>query len=121
LYAADVDPCEAHVLRLAVAGTDRASIAPYRGWSDDDWSAAAERLAERGWLDHGGVVTAAGVEAHAAIEVDTDRMAEGPTRALGADGLAELLDLMGPLAAALERSGTIPFPNPIGVPAPGAG
>jgi hypothetical protein len=119
LYAADVDPCEAHVLRLAVTGIDRSSIAPYRGWSDDDWSAAAERLAERGWLDPDLSVTTVGVDAHAAIEADTDRMAEGPTRALGADGLAELLDLMRPLAAALERSGTIPFPNPIGVPAPG--
>jgi hypothetical protein len=119
LYAADVDPCEAHVLRLAVAGTDRATIAPYRGWSDDDWSAAAERLVERGWLDDDRAVAPAGVDAHAAIEADTDRMAEGPTRALGADGLAELLDIMRPLAAALESSGTIPFPNPIGVPAPG--
>jgi hypothetical protein len=48
LYAADVDPCEALVLRLAVSGVDRESIAPYRGWDDDDWSAAADRLAERG-------------------------------------------------------------------------
>ena len=43
-------------------------------------------------------------------------MAEGPTRALGADELDELLAIMRPLAAALAASGTIPFPNPIGVP-----
>jgi hypothetical protein len=120
LYAADVDPCEAHVLRLAVSDVERASIAPYRGWSDDDWSAAADRLAERGWLAGDRTVTAAGVEAHAAIEADTDRMAEGPTRALGADGLAELLGIMRPLTAVLASSGTIPFPNPIGVPLLGA-
>ena len=116
LYAADVDPCEAHVLRLAVTGVGRESIAPYRGWDDDDWSAAADRLAERGWLADDQRVTAAGREAHAAIEADTDRMAEGPTRALGADELDELLAIMRPLAAALAASGTIPFPNPIGVP-----
>jgi hypothetical protein len=107
------------VLRLAVTGVGRDSIAPYRGWDDDDWTAAAERLAERGWLDGGGVVTRAGVEARAAIEADTDRMALGPTRALGADELDELLGIMRPLAAALASSGTIPFPNPIGVPPPG--
>jgi hypothetical protein len=116
LYAADVDPCEAHVLRLAVSGVDRESIAPYRGWDDDDWSAAADRLAERGWLDDDRAITRAGIDAHAAVEADTDRMAQGPTRALGEDGLVELLGVMRPLAAALASSGTIPFPNPIGVP-----
>jgi hypothetical protein len=116
LYAADVDPCEAHVLRLAVAGIGRESIAPYRGWSDDDWSAAADRLAERGWLDEHHAVTTVGADAHAAIEADTDRMAEGPTRALGEEGLDELLGILRPLANALATTGTIPFPNPIGVP-----
>lgn len=116
LYAADVDPCEAHVLRLAVSGAGRDSIAPYRGWSDDDWTAAAARLAERGWLDEEGKVTAVGTDAHAGIEADTDRMAEGPTRAIGKDGLAELLEIMEPLARRLEVTGTIPFPNPIGLP-----
>jgi Helix-turn-helix family len=118
LYAADVDPCEAHVLRLAVSGVGRESIAPYRGWDDDDWAAAADRLVERGWLNGERAATPVGVEAHAAIEADTDRMAEGPTRALGEDGLVELLGIMRPMAAALAASGTIPFPNPIGVPRP---
>ena len=120
LYANDVDPCEAHVLRLAVSGIGRETIAPFRGWSDDDWSAAADRLAERGWLDSDHSATPVGIDAHAAIEADTDRMAEGPTRALGEDGLRELLAIMRPLAVALASSGTIPFPNPIGVPPPTA-
>jgi hypothetical protein len=37
---------------------------------------------------------------------------------LGEDGLAELLSIMRPLATELARSGTIPFPNAIGVPSP---
>lgn len=117
LYAADVDPCEAHVLRLAVSGMARDTIAPYRGWNDADWAAAAERLTERGWLDDTGAITAVGADAHAAIEADTDRMAEGPLRALGQDGVNELMAIMRPLAIALAASGTIPFPNPIGLPA----
>jgi hypothetical protein len=117
LGAAGVDPCEAHVLRLAVTGVGRESIAPYRGWDDDDWSAAVDRLTEKGWLDATGTVTEAGVDAHTAIETDTDRMAEGPIRALGEDGVAELISILQPLARALAASGVIPFPNPIGVPA----
>ncbi len=116
LYAADVDPCEAHVLRLAVTEVDRSTIAPFRGWDDEDWAAATGRLIDRGWLDDDGRATAVGVDAHTAIEVDTDRMAEGPTRALGEDALAELIGIMRPYAAVLASTGTIPFPNPIGVP-----
>ena len=121
LYAADVDPCEAHVLRLVTTGVERSTIAPYRGWDDDDWAAAADRLTERGWLEPGGAVTVAGREAHAALEADTDRMAEGPTRALGRDGLEELFGLMRPPAEALASNGTIPYPNAIGVPPAGTG
>ena len=44
-------------------------------------------------------------------------MAEGPLRALGQDGVNELLSIMRPLAIELAVSGTIPFPNPIGLPA----
>jgi hypothetical protein len=116
LSAAGVDPCGAHLLRLMVSGVDRASVAPYRGWDDDDWSVAAARLAVCGWIDDGGAVTTAGLDAHAAIEAETDRMAQGPIRALGDDRLVELLDIMRPLTAVLASSGTIPFPNPIGVP-----
>ncbi len=116
LYAADVDPCEAHVLRLAATGVDRSTIAPFRGWDEDDWSAAADRLIERGWLDDQGTLTRVGRDARDAIEADTDRMAEGPTRALGHDGLEELFAILRPIAAQLADSGTIPYPNPIGVP-----
>ena len=94
----------------------RESIAPFRGWDDDDWSAAAERLAERGWLDARHEITATGSDAHSAIEAETDRMAEGPTGALGEDGLEELVGIMRPLSRLLTSSGTIPFPNPMGVP-----
>jgi hypothetical protein len=117
LCAAGIDPCAAHVLRLAVTGVGRESIAPYRGWHDDDWADAAVRLAERGWLDASGAVTEAGIDAHTAVEADTDRLAEAPVRALSADALAELLAILQPLARSLAASGAIPFPNPIGVPA----
>jgi len=116
LQSAGIDPCEAHVLRVAVAGVDPASIAPYRGWDDDDWRAAGSRLAAQGWLDHDGLVTTAGRTAHAAVESETDRLAQGPVERLGGDGVAELISLLRPVATGLAASGTIQFPNAIGVP-----
>jgi hypothetical protein len=36
LVTAGIEPCEAHVLRLAVDGSPPESIRPYRGWGDDE-------------------------------------------------------------------------------------
>ena len=44
LVAAGLDPCEAHVLRIADDGAPVDSIQPHRGWTEADWSAAEERL-----------------------------------------------------------------------------
>ncbi len=117
LYAADVDPCEAHVLRLAVTGVDRATIAPFRGWDDDDWAAATERLdrtglARRRRSRHCG--------RHRRAHRDRSRHRSHGRRA---DACARrrrarrALGIMRPYAALLASTGTIPFPNPIGVPA----
>jgi hypothetical protein len=116
LQNAGVDPCESHALRIAVAGIDRSTIAPNRGWDDSDWSSAHARLVDRGWLDPAYAPTPAGVDAHRAIEADTDRLALGPVRRLGAERLEELLGVLGLLARELESGGTIPYPNAIGVP-----
>ncbi len=48
LVAADLDPCAAHALRIAADELPLDSIQPYRGWTDDDWSAAADRIARPG-------------------------------------------------------------------------
>jgi hypothetical protein len=118
LQSAGVDPCESHALRIACSGVDRSTIAPNRGWDDSDWDAAAARLVERGWLHDSGAPTATGIDAHRAIEADTDRLARGPVARLGEARLHELLAILRPLARALESAGTIPYPNAIGVPPP---
>src|ERR1700722_4064574 len=62
LVAAGIDGCEALVLRCAVdpAGVDRARLQAVRGWTDEEWDAAAGRLAGRGWLDAGGTSAGGG-------------------------------------------------------------
>ena len=77
LAAAGIDGCEAVVLRCA-KDMSRDLIQPARGWTDEQWAAAAARLAERGWLGEDGTLTAAGRAGHDAVEAATDQAAERP-------------------------------------------
>lgn len=118
LVAAGVGPCEAHVLRLAHTGEPPESIRPYRGWDEDDWSAAAVRLIDRGWLGGDRSITPAGREAHRSIEADTDRLAASFLAPLEEGSVRRLITALGPLAASLADR-IIPYPNPIGLDRPG--
>jgi hypothetical protein len=120
LVAADIGGCEALVLRSAVdaAGVGRAQMQAVRGWTDEEWDAAARRLAGRGWLDGAGAATAAGRAAHRAVEAATDAAAARPWARLGPSRTAELAELLAPVARACATA--LPYPNPVGVPAPGA-
>jgi hypothetical protein len=106
LTAAGIDGCEANQLALldGVVPADRQQ--EVRGWSDEAWSEAGERARAR----------PAGFRA--AIDDATDRLASGPVDHLGPAGLDELCDLLAPVVAAIAATGLVPYPNPVGVPAP---
>ena len=114
--AADIDGCEALVLRCAL-DMRREDIQPIRGWTDEQWEAARARLADRGLIGPDGELTAAGRETHAAVEEATDRAAGRPWARLGPAATAELAGALTPVAQACAAA--IPYPSPIGVPAPG--
>jgi hypothetical protein len=118
LCNAGLDPCEAHVTQVAASGASPDTIKPYRGWSDDDWAAATERLRGRAWLDRGGHLSARGRAARQQIEDTTDRLAVEPIEHLGTEGTELLLELAAPVTARILEAGTIPYPNPVGVPPP---
>lgn len=120
LATAGIDPCEAHVTQVAASGAALETIKPYRGWSDDDWAAAAEQLRRRGWLD-GNRFTEHGREARDAVEAATDRLAMAPIDRLGPERFDRLVALLRPVAAELATTGAIPYPNPIGVSPPADG
>jgi hypothetical protein len=117
LVAAGIDGCEALVLR---SGQDlsREQLQPVRGWTDGEWDEAAARLAARGWLGEDGRVTPAGAVARQAVEDATDLAAARPWARLGPEATGELAVLLAPIAAACAA--VLPFPNPVGVPAPAA-
>ncbi len=117
LAAADIDGCEALVLRCGL-DLRREDLQPIRGWTDEQWEDARGRLADRGWVGPGGELTSAGRDVHAAVEEATDRAAARPWARLGAEATAELATILTPLAQACAA--VISYPSPIGVPAPGA-
>lgn len=120
LTAEGIDGLEAHVLAAGAGQLPGAVLREYRGWSDEEWAAAVERLGARGWVDPGGSLTKAGRAARDARERRTDDLAMPPWRRLGPGGCARLLDLLGPPVRLVVDGGGIPFPNPVGLPAPTA-
>ncbi|MGH3119660.1 MAG: SCO6745 family protein, partial [Streptosporangiaceae bacterium] len=118
LAAADIDGCEAVVLRCGL-DLRREDLQPIRGWTDEEWDAARGRLAGRGLMGPDGTLTSAGRELHAAVEAATDRAASRPWARLGPEATAEIAAVLTPLARACAAA--LPYPSPIGVPAPGQG
>jgi hypothetical protein len=118
LVGAGLDGCEALVSMAATGAVPRPLLQAARGWDDAEWDAAAASLVARGWLRPDGTLTAEGAGARAGIEEATDRLAAAPWANLGPDGTESLRALLVPWARAVADSGTVPVPNPIGLPPP---
>jgi hypothetical protein len=116
--AAGLDGTEVLVLRCGL-DMSREVMQPIRGWSDEQWDTAQDRLTDRGLVAADGSITAAGRAVHVAVEEATDQAAERPWVVLGDAGTAELTAALGPLALACTE--VVPYPSPIGVPKPGTG
>ena len=120
LHSAGLDPCEALVSFAAVGAAPAVNFAG-RGWTDEQWVAAQQRLADRGLVHADGTATEAGHALRAQIERRTDEWAAGPWRALGELGAQRLADLVRPLLGAVFTSGLLPKTSTLGigtVPAP---
>ncbi|MGF0176398.1 SCO6745 family protein [Streptomyces sp. Marseille-Q5077] len=116
LTAEGLDGCEAHVLFAACEGVPVAILRDNRGWSEGDWQMAAHRLTTRGLLESSGHPTAEGRGLRAHIEGRTDALAVRPCRALTQTEADQLLGLVSLSADEVLTSGSIPFPNPMGLP-----
>lgn len=112
LLTAGVDGCESLVWRTALEGGNlRASMQPARGWTDEEWQSAADRLRDRGWLAADGSATASAREAYERVETLTDQLATRPWQFLGSDATQRCALLLEPLAEAAMT--LVPENNPI--------
>jgi hypothetical protein len=120
LTAAGLDGCEVHVLAGASSGTPASLYRESRGWNDEEWSAAVTALGQRGLVDGSGSLTPAGEVLHAEIEFRTDALARQPFERLPSGAIERLLVRLRDPVRQLTSGGSIPFPNPMGLPPPGA-
>ncbi|WP_290860947.1 hypothetical protein [Hamadaea sp.] len=111
LVTAGLDGCESLAWRSGL-DLSRQTLQPARGWTDDEWDAAVDRLRRRGWLTSAATATTSAIEAYRRIEGLTDEAAMRPWHALGSTD--RLVELLTPLARAAARA--IPDVNPIGLP-----
>lgn len=108
---------EAQVLQVGAGKFPAELMRSVRGWSVDDWDAAAHALRSRGMLDRDGTLTPWGAEFLDAIEERTDERAwTGGLSTLGEAGVAKVGSVLQSSVETLWRSGMLPRINPTGLP-----
>ena len=118
LVDAGISPSEALVLQSATGRSPEDGLRANRGWSADEWSAAAASLTRRGLTDDQSRITPAGAELRQRIEDGTDRLAAPIVKPLGDDRAGELIALLRTLAGTVMAAGAVPAHNNMGVPWP---
>lgn len=109
LLDAGLDGLEALVTHTASGrGMSYQGVMATRGWSEEDWRAAQERLRGRGLLDAEGELTEAGVQLRKDLERATDRLDQAPYAHLGAEGVARLTELATGFTTAVMEAGAFP-------------
>ncbi|WP_175519595.1 hypothetical protein [Streptomyces sp. CAI-85] len=114
LLTAELDPVEA-LVSFAAIGAAPVERFESRGWTPAEWAAARDRLAARGLVEADGTATEAGRDLRRRVEQDTDRLAIGPWRALGAEAGERLAALLGDYWVAVLGSGLLPSETTLGI------
>ncbi|SDI34902.1 SCO6745 family protein [Nonomuraea jiangxiensis] len=114
LLAAELDPCESLVSFAAIGAAPVANFGG-RGWSEEEWAAASERLAARGLVGPDGQATERGQALRDQVERMTDELAAEPWRLLGEERAERLARLGSPLLGAIFEAGMLPMTSTLGI------
>jgi helix-turn-helix protein len=121
LVSAGVTALEAMVLQVGAGKFPAELMRATRGWSVEEWDAAARARRSRGMLEPDGKLTPWGREYLDAIEERTDDRAwTSGLDALGENGVEKVLSTLRSSVAAVWRSGILPEVSPTGLPVPKA-
>lgn len=111
LLTAGLDPCDA-LVSFAAVGAASVEVFASRQWSDEQWAAARDRLAARGWVDAEGNATPQGKEGREAVERVTDELASAPWQGVDIGRFAQLVM---PVVLAIVQSGLLPTRSTLGI------
>jgi hypothetical protein len=117
LTSAGLDGAAANALAVA-DGRAVPNQREMRGWTEDEWSEAYERLRRRAWTDEFATITESGRAARAQLEDATDRVSASSFDEEAQARTITLEDALVRAARDIQASGAMPFPNPVGVRAP---
>lgn len=111
LVNAGLDGLEALVSHSASSeGMPREMVMTKRGWTQEDWDAAEDRLRDRRLLGGDGTLTETGAGLRHDLEKETDRLDRGPYEHLGAAGVSRLTELGATFVMAAADAGAFPAP-----------
>lgn len=108
--SAGIDATEIGLLTELFWGLPLKSYSRTRAWSEDDYTAATERLEARGLID-GGAFTPTGAELREQVEVDTDAQMQTTLTAIGED-FDQLMAMLGPWSQAVRNFKGYPGSGP---------
>ncbi|MCT2591714.1 hypothetical protein LHJ74_17720 [Streptomyces sp. N2-109] len=109
LQHAELDPLEALVSHTASGrGLTPKWVLATRGYGEQDWTAAQDRLRARGLLDEAGELTDGGLALRKRLENETDRLDQPGYELLGAEGVARLTELATGLTTNALANGAFP-------------
>lgn len=108
--SAGFDACEIGIVSELYWGLPLKSYSRSRGWTDDDYAVALDRL-ERDGLVADGALTVHGRDAREAVEVATDRQMQPVVATLG-DSIGDLIEILRPWGAAVRAAKGYPAAGP---------
>ncbi|MEH1166036.1 hypothetical protein V6V47_11695 [Micromonospora sp. CPCC 205539] len=114
LVLAGLSGLEALVLHAASGEVPVSFLRRSRGWSEEQWADAVERLRGRGLIEGDEpVLSDSGRAQREWIEAATDRLATPAYTVLGADGCARLAALTRPMSRAVVAAGLLNVDNAV--------
>ena len=113
LAAAGVSGRESNVLHAAAGRVPRDYMARARDYDEQTWRRYEQQLADRGFLDAHGSLTATGLELKNHIESTTDALALSALDALTDAEVETLFQVLTPLTRAVIAGGDVPEQTPM--------